>query len=98
MSLWPDEYPLKPPPVLRSTSCCAEEVPGEAPWGMVHVLGHSRVPFTPTSVAKASGVDLPRVRRVIARAVEQGWIGPVIAETYETNPPENYIGHLRKRR
>lgn len=96
--MWPEEYPPKPAPVLRNTSCCEMEVPGHLPWGMVHVLAHSRIPFSAESVAQRTGVPVERVRDVLAQAEQEGWIGPMLAESYMAATPAVYVGHLPKRR
>lgn len=98
MSLFPDRYPAKPTPVVRRMSCCDADVPTDEPWSTIHVLAHSRVPFSDHRVVEMTGVGLAKVRAVLQETEKQGWIGPLIPEAYMTKPPDLWVGHLPKRR
>lgn len=98
MSLFPDAYPPKPRPEGRRQTCCEMDVPDDEPWKLMHVLGHSRVPFSVAQVAEWCGLPIPGIRRIVNRAVAAEWIVRVYPEAYMTAPPDLYVGRLTKRR
>lgn len=77
--------------------CCKPwaEVPAaqrnEWPWQVLHEYGHSRVPFTPATLAVAARVDPSRARELIAEGVALKWIWPA-------DPEVSWYGRLTKKR
>lgn len=92
-----DEYP--PPSVrLRTDNCCDHLGEHERIDQFLHVLGHSRIPFSVAQLAAITGVDSVDALGAISEALRHQWIGVVEAEEYMDKPTGLYVGRLVKRR
>ena len=100
-SLFPDEYPALPARP-RPTSCCVDldVPPGVEPraWTFLHSLCHSRVPFTVTVYMAAASLQETAARHAISEAKRRDWLHVVWPESYMTDPPEQWVGSLPRRR
>lgn len=101
-SLFPDEYPTEPSPPRRlGRTCCADETahPIHDPrlWHIVHVLGHTRIPFSVGTVAAMAEVDDSEANAAVHDAVDIEWLRPAPAEAFQTDPIPLWFGRLPKR-
>jgi hypothetical protein len=101
-SLFPDEYPTGPPPFRRAhRMCCAEEhahpTHDARLWHFAHVLGHTRIPFSASTMAAMADVELDEAYAAILDAVDVGWLRQTPPEVYESGPIQTWFGCLAKR-
>ena len=93
-----DDYPDRHLPT-RAGACC--DGLGRLPLldQFLHVLGHSRVPFSIAQLSMIAPVtDNHEMGDAIDRAVNAGWVGHVEPEDYMSEPPDLYVGRLARRR
>lgn len=100
MSLFPDQYPPADTRPARTAETFPEAPVGISPlmWQWLYAFAHSRTPFTLRQLADISGASDTRVRMAIRAALNQDWITAVHRERHETNPPDRWVGLLRKNR
>lgn len=100
-SLFPDEYPARPTRE-RPASCCADLIApdGVEPraWSFLHSLCHSRVPFTVAVFMAAACQKETDARTAISEAKRRDWLHLVWPEAYMTDPIEQWVGSLPRRR
>lgn len=82
----------------RRTTCCDDLAGMPRLDQFIHVLGHSRVPFTPLMLAALTDQAAAHVIAGIAKAIDIGWIGVVEPEEYMQEATGLYVGQLSKRR
>lgn len=92
-----DEYPAYPPRA-PATSCCDQLSELDRVEQFLHVLGHSRVPFSTAQIAALSDMEIVEVRGAISAALRRQWIAEVEPESYMNGPTGLYVGLLAKRR
>lgn len=101
MTLFP-EYPPLVPTARVATSCCEglRPPPGVSMsvWTAVHAMAHSRVPFTVDGFRAVVDATEHETRVAIRQAGQRDWLHPVWPERYQTNPIEQWVGTLPRRR
>lgn len=92
-----DDYPNEGPRE-RAATCCDGLVKLSRLDQFIHVLGHSRVPFSVGMLAELTGNTRFQVRAALAKAVDAREVGVVEPEQYMDKAPDLYVGQLAKRR
>jgi hypothetical protein len=99
-SLFPDYADAETRPAR--SACCADvtgpqSVP-ERVWSFMHTLCHSRVPFTINVFAAIAACTETQARTAITAARHRDWLNVVWPEPYMTDPIEQWVGALPRRR
>lgn len=101
-SLFPDDYPAVPIKERPPTPCCVDlAVPSGVPphtWTFLHTLCHSRIPFTLAGFMAVTCAPEREATTAIAEAKRREWVQPVWPEPYMTDPIEQWVGNLPRRR
>lgn len=89
-----------PPPGARhrGDNCCDGLAGMPRLDQFIHVLGHSRVPFSAEMLAGLTGDRRTNVLASIAKACAEGTVTVVEPEQYMLEPTGLYVGQLAKRR
>lgn len=96
MSFFDDQPP--PGPRQRADYCCDHLAELSRLDQFIHVLGHSRVPFSVEMLAGLTGDGRTNVLASIAKACAEGTVAVVEPEQYMDKPTGLYVGQLAKRR
>jgi hypothetical protein len=96
VTLFDDEWdrPLRD----RLENCCHQLADLDRVDQFVHVLGHSRVPFSPRQLAALADKPIADIYAALTRGVINRWVDVVEPEEYMTEPTGLYIGLLVRRR
>jgi len=100
-SLFPDMYDDATHRAHRSACCLDVTGPSSVPervWAFMHTLCHSRVPFTINVFAAIAACTPTQARTAIIAARHKDWLVVVWPEPYMTDPIEQWVGALPRRR
>lgn len=100
-SLFPEAYPDTDSKGPRSACCADVTGPTSVPervWSFMHTLCHSRVPFTLNVFAAIAACTPTQARTAITAAHHRDWLAVVWPEPYMTDPLEQWVGALPRRR
>lgn len=86
------------PPRSRVDTCCDHLSELDRVDQFVHILGHSRIPFSPAQLSALTDNEIDVVTTAIDHAIERQWIAEVEPEDYMDEPPGLYVGRLVRRR
>jgi hypothetical protein len=92
-----DDYP-EFEPKERQPTCCDDLAGMPRLDQFIHVLAHSRVPFTVEAVADLAGSGCASAIAGLSKAIADGHIAVVQPEEHMADPTGLYIGRLVKRR
>lgn len=92
-----DDYPPHQP-IRRTGPCCEGQHGAPIVEQFLHVLAHSRVPFSAQALAELAGLTDHMAAAEIDVAIEAGHVGPVEPEDYMEAPTGLYVGRLARRK